>query len=59
MWTSVKIILHGTCDKTHAIEWRSIYGGGASSVTLRTRERAAHVASRMSAVNAGNNNFFL
>ncbi len=31
-------------DKTHGFGWRFIHSGGASSVILRTRERAAHVA---------------
>ncbi len=34
-------------DKTHGFGWRFIHRGGASSVILRTRERAAHVANHM------------
>ncbi len=34
-------------DKTHGFGWRFIHSGGASSVILRTRERAAHVTSHM------------
>ncbi len=34
-------------DKTHGFGGRFIHSGGASSVILRTRERAAHVASHM------------
>ncbi len=36
-------------DKTHAFGWRFIHTGGASSVILRTRERAA--VTWLSAVN--------
>ncbi len=38
---------HHLSDKTHAFGWRFIHSGGASSVILRTRERAAHVANHM------------
>ncbi len=34
-------------DKTHAFGWRFIHSGGESSVILRTREHAAHVANHM------------
>ncbi len=34
-------------DKTHGFGWRFIHSGGASSVILRTREHAAHVANHM------------
>ncbi len=34
-------------DKTHGFGWWFIHSGGASSVILRTRERAAHVANHM------------
>ncbi len=34
-------------DKTHGFGWRFIHSGGASSVILRTWERAAHVANHM------------
>lgn len=30
-------------DKIRAFEWQFVHGGGASSVILRTQERAAHV----------------
>ncbi len=34
-------------DKTHGFGWRFIHSGEASSVILRTREHAAHMASHM------------